>query len=415
MFIYGASLLDRWGMIFSPIAQRISYADILFCLYLNTLFGVYVVKSSARMRIVYSKRHKYFLIILLGFAWWTGLSWVVTTLKMDGQIQDFFGITVRISYYIILSIFVTKWAKNYGINDIVTSFCAGVLTMFYFNFFSMALTITDIPIAINVNNFSGVLLPVISVYFSLSLLCKPSYVSFVLCCLSYLSCVLVFSLGGYILMILAFPAVLLSCVHFFKMKSKRRFGFLFSSMIIIGMCLGTAFGLKTYQNTLITRIKSKFANIPINSEHIQSGDVRWGHFLSSMLITMRNPIFGVGEYNWERENDKNRNLLGEAYHQNENPHNAIAQIFSMFGLPAGILFGLCLYYSFVSLYRIKLLNGQKWIIWVVSVGCVFLASANLMDTIFTTYYFYFFAALVFSVETMQNRRTSKRNVLCPVG
>lgn len=404
MFIFGASLLDKKGAIFSPIARRISYADILFFIYFFASFIVYLEKSSKWLT-VYSKCQKYFLLMIFAFSLWTGLSWVITTVTWEGQLQDFFGIPVRLAYYAMITIFVTKWAKKYGINIILIPFCIGILGMFYFNFLSKAIMISAIPIGIKNNDFSGLLLPIVSLYFSLSLLYKPNYVSLVLCIVSYCSTVLVYSLGGYILMVMALPAVLISLWYCYRIKGRMLKGKFIFAVVTIGICLSTGFGLKPYQATITKHIKAKMANIPFNSESIHSGDVRWGHFLSSMEIMSRNPLFGVGEYNWEEENSRNKSLVGEAYRQNENPHNSIAQIFSMFGIPAGIFFGLCLCSGFIALYRIKLLKGMKWIIWVGAVVFVFIASANLMDAIFTTYYYYFFAALIFSIE--MERGTNK--------
>lgn len=407
MFIFGASLLDKKGTIFSPIARRISYADILFLFYFFASFIVYLEKSS-KWLIVYSKSQRYFLLMLFAFSLWTGLSWLITTATLEGQLRDFFGIPVRLAYYGIISIFVTKWAKKYGINVIVFPFCIGILGMFYFNFFSKAIMISDFPIAIQNNDFSGLLLPVVSLYFSLSILSKPGYVSLALCFVSYCSTVLVYSLGGYILMIMALPAVLISFWYCYSIKGRMLKGKFIFIVVTIGIGLSVVFGLKPNQETITNRIKAKIANLPFSSNHIHSGDVRWGHFLSSLEITSRNPLFGVGEYNWENENAKNKSLVGDAYRLNENPHNAIAQIFSMFGIPAGVLFGLCLCLWFIALYRIKLLKGIKWIIWVGAVVCVFFASANLMDAIFTTYYFYFFAALIFSIEMDRGQKNFRK-------
>ncbi len=398
-FLLGAHLLDKGGRILSPIANRFSYGDILFVLY---LIGSYILNlnRTSKWLVVYSKRQEMFYIFLFAFSLCTGISWCVTSLLQKGYILDFFGISTRIAYYGLMSLFATKWIKKYGLNILILPFCLGIVSMFYFNFLRSALPIFTIPTEIAEKNFSGVLLPVCAIYLAISILDMPRLSNLLLFCFTFLSTLLVYSLGGIVLLILSLPAVWIMLRYYFAKPiikyDKKVFSLFILLLIVIGLFLSPM------SDTVTHRIVAKFHNIPgISKEETESAHLRWGHFISSIYITLKNPLFGVGEANWQEENDKNIDLVGKWYIQNENPHNAIAQIPSMFGIPAFIFFAICFYLVFKALYELKLLKGLKWKIFVFSVFMVFFGSANLMDSIFTTFYFYFFASIVFGIKARQ--------------
>lgn len=193
VFLFGARLLDKGGTILSPIAHRISYADIMFGTYLIASF-IKNSKHLSRWLVAYSKNQISFILFLFAFSLWTGLSWALNTITIGGDILDFFGIPVRVGYYAILSIFVAKWVKKYEMNIIIVPFCVGILVMFYINFITQIVSTHNIPTEINEKNFSGLLLPIISIYLAFSILYKPNYLSFLLCFFSYISTLLVYSL-----------------------------------------------------------------------------------------------------------------------------------------------------------------------------------------------------------------------------
>lgn len=395
LFLLGARLLDKNGFL-SPIAHRISYGDILFLIYM--VFGFAInINWLSRFFAVSSRTESMFIICVFAFALWTGLSWSVNTMFLGGNVLDFFGIPVRVAYYGVLSLFVSKWVRKYDVNILVLPFCIGILFMFYCNFLTSAIVISNIPTEINEKNFSGVLLPICSLYFVLSLLWKPRFFTMLLLFFTYASSLLVYSLGAIILMILAIPAVWMSVRNFFLSRRIYIHKRVLSFITLLAIFVIITSLITPYINSIIDRVSGKLHNIPGVSKDIESTHYRLGHFVSSAVISAKNPLFGVGEYNWENENDKNRDWLGKWYMKNDNPHNAVAQIMSMFGAPAILLFGLCFYFAFKGFYKLRLLKGMKWSLLVFSVACVFVVSANVMDAIFTTYYFYFFVALIFGI------------------
>jgi len=402
LFLMGARLLDKEAIL-SPIAERVSYSDILFLIYL-ICWSIYNLKQPSRPSLIYSRQQKNFFIYLFSFSFWTGMSWCVTTIFRKGYIPDFFGIPVRIAIYGIMALFVAKWVKEYGPNIFVAPFCIGILTMFYFNFFSSAMTVLRVPESIAEKNFSGVLLPTCAIYLSLSFLCRPSFWALFLLLLAVISTTLVYSLGGVVLAVLFLPVAWIIVKQYFLGSGVRFFRKLVALLLIISvpLILKANSAIQPHLGTVTTNVEQKIENAPgISKSHTESGDERFGFFLSSIVIAYRNPIFGVGEADWQEENDKNQDWLGVLYLESDNPHNAIAEMISMFGIPSLFLFAAAFYFVFKELYLLHMLKGVKWKVFVISIFLIFGGIANLMDAIFTSYFFYFFASLVFGIRARQ--------------
>lgn len=400
LFLLGAKLLDKWGIV-SFLENRMSYGEILFILY---MFGALlkIISSSSISWLFISYRQKKFTYYLACFALWTGLAWSINTIFRDGDIMDFFGIPVRVLFYCLMSVFVARWVKEYGPNLIVLSFCSGILAIFYYNFTILVTDIGRVPVGgVSENTFSAVLLPVSAMFLALTGMTNPGVLSLLLMCISFLSTFLVYSLGGLLYMLVGLPAMLLSMQNFFINSRvgivKRIFALVFLFLIVIYIINNFGFAFEA----ISINVKNKINNIPFVEAAQgggQSADYRWGVFLSSLVITVNNPLFGVGEYNFRAENMKNMEWLGDKFFDHKNPHNAAAQMLSMFGIPAFFLFSICFYIAFKQLYRLRIKSGLKWKIFVFSSLFVFLATANLMDAIFTSTYFYFYAALIFGIE-----------------
>lgn len=396
LFLLGARLLDNKAML-SPIAGRISYGDILFFIYLATSVIIYFMKSP-KFKVVRLRRQQMFFLCLFAFSLWTGMSWCVNSLFRSGNILDFFGIPVRVAYYGIMSLFVVRWVREYGSNVLVMPFCIGILAMFYNNFLNAAMRVGEIPIAINEKNFSGVLLPVCAVYFALSILCKPNLSSFVLFLLSIVSTLFVYSLGGFVLIALFLPAIWIMVRRYFGAATIKIHKKVLMVLLLLLLFVIVMTSARPILNTIMHNIDNKIHNLPGISQKTESAHMRFGHFLSSMAISAENPLFGVGEANWQEENNKNRDWLGDWFVENDNPHNGLAQILSMFGIPAFILFAAMFYFVFKELYSLHILKGLEWKIFVASIFMVFVGIANLMSAIFTYYFFYFFASLIFGIK-----------------
>lgn len=399
LFLLGAKLLDPEDQMLS-IGKRISYGEILFILY---LFGVLIkiINKKSVSWLFISHHQKKFTYLLACFGIWMGLSWSVNTIFRDGDIMDFFGIPVRVLFYCLMSVFVARWVKIYGPSPIVLSYCSGILMMFSYNFTTMFTDIGGIPAGITNNTFSAVLLPASAMFFALTAMINPGILCLLLMCISFASTVLIYSLSGLFYMFIGLPTVLIAMYCFFINKRVKRgkqfFIVLLLSLLVFHVAdkFGFAFEM------ISSHIENKINNIPFVEAaqgEVQSGDQRLSVALSSIIIAMKNPLFGVGEYNFREENKKNQEWLGAKFFDHKNPHNAIAQILSMFGIPAFLLFSTCFYITFKQLYSLNITSGVKWKIFVSSSLFVFFATANVMDAIFTTTYYYFYAALVFGIE-----------------
>jgi hypothetical protein len=401
LFLLGAKLLDPDDELLS-IGKRISYGEILFCIYMFIM----VLKALHRNSISWlflSGTQKIFIYVLMCFTVWTALSWCINTVLHDGEIMDFFGIPVRVLFYCAMSVFVARWVYRYGPATIVLSYCSGIFAMFCYNFISLFIKTGSVPAGITNNTFSAVLLPSSAVYLALAGMISPGILSLLLMCAVFASTLLVYSLSGLLYLFLGLPAILISIHDFFIRKevgkSKRIIAVLILSLAVLTVVSRFGFAFEG----LIQNIHNKINNIPFSETakyDVQSGDERWGLALSAFMISLKNPFFGVGEYNFRAENYKNKDWIGEKFLDHKNPHNALAQIPSMFGIPAFLLFMASFYIAFKQLYYLRILKGSRWGIFVLSSLFVFFATANVMDAIFTTTYFYFYAAVIFGIHAI---------------
>ena len=156
-------------------------------------------------------------------------------------------------------------------------------------------------------------------------------------------------------------------------------------------------------NNVMMRIHNKINNVSQMSSFENSGILkRYGHILSSLKIGIQNPVFGVGEVRWQQENAKNEIWLGSDYLENDNPHNAFLQLFSMFGLPALIIFVLIFITVAKEIYSLNLLQRNQWTILSISIIVMFFLSGNLMGDMFLTTYFYLYGGLVIGTKERLN-------------
>lgn len=400
LFILGSQLLDNIDGPMLLIGKRISYGEILFILY---MFGALlkIMRENSISWLLLSHRQKKFICYLVCFAFWVGFSWAINTIFRDGDIMDFFGVPVRVLFYCFMSIFVARWVKIYGANIVVIPYCSGILTMFYYNFTTGFMDIGGVPVGVPNNTVSAVLLPVSSLFLALTGMVNPGVLCLLLMCISFMSTFLVYSLSGLVYMFLGLPAVLVSMHNFFSNKRVgigKRF-FMLVLLVLLATAVVDKFGFAF--ETIKFHVSRKLDNLPSLAESTdgsESGQQRWAIALSGLVITMKNPIFGVGEYNFRDENLKNQKWLGARFFDHKNPHNALVHILSMFGIPAFFLFAMCLYIAFKQLYDLRIKRWRKWKIFVLSSIFVFIATANVVDSIFTTTYFYFYAALIFGIE-----------------
>lgn len=409
IFLLGAKLLDPDDQLLS-IGKKISYGEILFLLYLFAVILKMLCNKSISFLFL-SPQQKRFTCFLGFFAAWTAVSWCINTIFLDGDIMDFFGIPVRVLLYCIMSVFFARWVRQYGPNFCAMSYCSGIILMFYYNFTSLFMALGGVPAGVPNNTFSAVLLPASAMFLALAGLASPAGFSLFLMCISFASTVLVYSLSGMLYMFFGLPAVLISMHNFFLNKGigilKRisMLFFLFLLAITIGYNFNFAF------EGISRNIENKINNIPFTEEasgDVQSGEHRFGLIISSLVIAAKNPLVGVGEYNFRAKNMQNKDLIGRIFHDHKNPHNAFAQIISMFGIPAFFLFCMCFYIAFKKLYHLRIKSGPTWKVYVLSSLVVFFATANVMDAIFTTTYFYFYAALIFGIEEWNNHPRMRR-------
>lgn len=403
LFLLGAALLDRDKLLYA--GERLRYGEILFGIYM--LISVVSKKAFARrLELITSFLQKKYSYYFIAFIIWTGLSWAVNTVFIDGDIYDLFGVTIRLLFYFLMTLYIAGWVKSYGVNIVVYPFCIGVLSMFCINYSVTVLEILTVPAEIPVTNFSAVMLPVCALYFVLSYFYKPCAITWILIIISYFATALVYSLGGYVFMAFGLPLIILAIKHFYSTKQIGRYKKTIASLFLLVIIVFVVNKFAPAFEVIYGNIEKKISNVLVfddPSGNYRSFDYRWGHFISSMSMTIHNPMFGVGKHNWELENEKNKDWI-KAHHTNDNPHNAIAQILSMYGVPAFIFFAITIYLVFRQLYYLKLSNKISWIFIVLSSLFVFIGTANVMDSFFNTYYFYFYAGIVFGIKDIQSCR-----------
>ena len=415
LLLLGAQLLDRDRALF--IGEHISFGEIGFAGYLVFFVGVQSAFSTGGRFGRFPVPYRRFSLYFGGFVFCTGLSWLVTTLFIDGELADLFAVPVRLAYYFTMALFVARWVRRFGPLLVVYSFCGGIFVMFVRNYYvTMLEMLTTVPDAIPVTNFSGVLLPVSALFFALLCAYRPSLVSMVLMLVLYFSTALIYSLAAYIFMVTALPAVLIIVKNYYY--SGKINGISKVLFIVIAVSAGcyVVQDRITEIDLLTENVMHKLDNVSFTDKgaaHDQSMDYRYGQFQSSLMMTYQHPLFGVGKFNWENENEKNKNWV-RAHHRNDNPHNALVQVLSMYGIPACVLFVAAILHVFRRLLAIRLMGGWTWVVFVLSTAATFIGSACVMDSFLVTYYFYFYAGVVLGIGSLvqQASRGLGRELAC---
>ena len=394
--LLGAALLDRDRVLFA--GESINIGEILFGIYLLA-YLLFKLASNPHSLIKFNVPYKDFSFPFLLFVAWTGLSWAINTIFIDGELHDLFGVTFRLGYYYVMLLFIAQWVRRYNPQTVIYPFCGSVLLFFFMNYRSAFIEAATLPHAINVTNFSGIMLPVCSLYFALLYCFKRSILTLLLAMISYWAAILVYSLGAYVSMAMALPVLIVIVNDYWKSKKYHRF---VKYATAVGVIICAFYVINNFPSEI--EIIKQFINNKINNlsfteegqQGDQSMDYRIGHFQSSLAMVAMNPLFGVGEFNWERENDKNAEWV-RAYVANDNPHNAFAQVFSMYGIPAFIFFVWSIYAVFKKLFALRLLLKWKWKLFVSFTAITFIGGANTMSPFFNTYYFLIFAGVVFGI------------------
>jgi O-antigen ligase len=407
MVLLGAALLDKDRVYF--VYNVLSYGEVMLVLYILVYCFVMYYRGE-NLNMVITLPLKYYSFCFLFFVGWTGISWAINTVFIDGEIHDFFGITVRLAFYYAMTLFVAMWVRRYGPSLIVYPFCGGVFLMFVNNYVNAAMVVGTLPLVIPLTNFSGVLLPVLAMYFALSHLHKPDMVSFLSMLLTYASTILIYSLGAYGFMLTGFPVIWFVWRNYL---SSLKTSFVYK-MIIYGLMLYCGMYVSVNYNDesvmIIENVSRKYENISFTdtgAQEDQSMDYRIGQLQSSMRMAIENPLFGVGEYNWESENEKNKDWV-KAHHTNDNPHNSFAQVVSMYGVPALVFYLFSIYFVFREFYMIHLSTRKMRLLLTVSMVATFLGTAVVMDSFFVTYYFYVFAGIIYGIGSSAGLNANAR-------
>jgi len=396
LLIEGAALLDKNRYLY-VFYNRVNYGDILYAVYAGIQLAFLKQKNSKPIKL-----HSFFFLIY-SLAFWTAASWGIHFILGNEAIENLLGVPLRLIFYATFAFSASQWVRKYGSEVIGIPYCIGIISMLLYNLISSGLTINYVPAEIPENNFSGLLMPVCCAYIGMVFLTKPGLILYALILISYLLTFFVYSLGGYLMALVLLPALwIVSKQVYFKYISK--FLILKIALLLLAIVLlKTSFAPNNILLDNKMRIGNKINNLTPMPYDENSGTLkRYGHICSSLIIGIQNPVFGVGELRWEEENAKNETWLGWNYLENDNPHNAFLQLFSMFGLPALILFVLIFITAAKEIYSLNLLQRNQWTILSISIIVMFFLSGNLMGDMFLTHYFYLYGALVIGTKERLN-------------
>lgn len=114
--------------------------------------------------------------------------------------------------------------------------------------------------------------------------------------------------------------------------------------------------------------------------------LRVGHMYSSLEIVSRNPVFGVGVTNWEKENDNNAYWLNDIYLWNDNPHNGFFYVLSGMGIPALFVFLALTIFPVTLLPKALGLRGLRRFVFASCLLLILLICGNVMLQLLSHYF-----------------------------
>jgi hypothetical protein len=145
-------------------------------------------------------------------------------------------------------------------------------------------------------------------------------------------------------------------------------------------------------------LEFKLATTQIDDSAVDGGTLaqRWGFVLSSKMMLMSNPVFGVGMSNYEQVNEALKSDLGGYYWESDNPHSAWLYLLACMGIPAFLLYIAFFVLVFQALRRAVKLTGVFRQIYLFSVITMFVLSGAVMLQLVAGYFFWVFAGVVFA-------------------
>lgn len=394
MFLFGCALLDPEKKFLGLFGGIISIADLsIIPVFILTM--LFIQNTLAKLATVDDQFYFIFMLVIMSF--WIGLSWFVNTISYDGQLVDLFGVSARILFYLFVTRILYLWLVEYGSLCTMIPYCTGILLMGCYNYFSTSFETNQlIPAGITNNTFTSILFPYISFIFAVTAIEYNSRFSALLSICSFLFSFLLYSLSAMIYLALLAPLIIMMACNFIRDNNIT----FISILCLLGIVIFIAFNENAmffFFENLSNNIYNKIANIPqLDENNLQSGDQRLALLLSSIIISLDHPIFGVGEYNFREFNLNNYKILGGFFFDHKNPHNSFAELLAWFGWPAFFIFISQMRYFFKKTeLLIRCFELPKYFSYLILL--FFVSTGLVMDGLYKTTYFYFASAYIFFI------------------
>ena len=326
-------------------------------------------------------------------------------------IRDIFELG-RIGYLLVLMVFTAATTLRYGASPLV-GFSFGIVVaglVAYANPHRADLLGT---VVVWNPNVTGNMMAVGIVFASMIALFSQRFIiALAIGVLCLVVAAFTFSKGTWLMCLfasLAFGAAILGA----RRKEAVRYG----KAILLLLVVGVSWVANRNADQICKILEFKLATTQIDDSAVDGGTLaqRWGFVLSSKMMLMSNPVFGVGMSNYEQVNEALKSDLDGYYWESDNPHSAWLYLLACMGIPAFLLYFAFFVLVFQALRRAVKLTGVFRQIYLFSVITMFVLSGAVMLQLVAGYFFWVFAGVVFAHSRVVAvaRSTPARALLVP--
>ena len=305
-------------------------------------------------------------------------------------VRDLFELA-RIAYLRMLMVLTATATRNYGVGPVL-GFGLGIVVSGMIAYVNPRFEDVFGTVVVWNPNVMGNMMAVGIIFASMIALFHQR---FVLAAIIGVLCLLVgaftFSKGAWLMCMfasLAFGAAVLGS----RRKEAARYG----KCILILLVVGISWLTYRYADRIREILEFKLATTQIDDSAVDGGTLaqRWGFVLSSKMMLMSNPIFGVGMSNYEQVNDALKLDLGGYYWESDNPHSLWLYLLACMGIPAFAFYTAFFVLVLQALRRAVKLTGVFRQIYLFSVSAMFVLSGAVMLQLVAGYFFWVFAGVV---------------------
>lgn len=388
-FGIGTNFIGEW---YYPI-KGIGILD--FLLVLHFLF-LLLMNNKAFAFGVLRKKTVNLAGLIFALATWLLLATLANIVTYGLEARDSLAI-LRLLYFIVIIIFVSKYVERFGYIHLIIGFLVGTTTIYYQDYSSLSeenSVFFGIPVLSNPNVVGAAL--GWAVYFcSLGVIAgkKQLFLSLALI-ISGLS-ITTFSKGSWLMVILGLTANLLALnMHqrdlmtgqYVKQISVVKYVIFFFAIV------GVVFYL--YGETIISLVNFKLES----TKDIGSLEIRKNLMLAAGYAALDNPLFGLGFGNYYKVKALYPGIVLPFLEREDNAHNVFAQIAATGGIPALILLMVIIIFTWLRLREVlhKQVNGSphgKSLYLLVSLG-IFVLFGSVQLQLLAQPTFWFFSALI---------------------